>query len=113
MYGLPQAGRLANKLLEKRLNKEGYYQSKLVPGLWKHKTRAIQFTLVVDDFGVKYERKRDAQHLMETLKRYYPVSEDWKGNRYIGITLNWDYQKRQVHLSMPGYVERALKQFNH
>ena len=37
MYGLPHAGRLANKLLEKRLNSRGYYQSKLVPGLWKHK----------------------------------------------------------------------------
>ena len=68
MYGLPQAGHLANKLLEKRLNKEGYYQSKLVPGLCKHEKRAIQFTLVVDDFGVKYERKRDAEHLMKTLK---------------------------------------------
>ncbi|EJK53065.1 hypothetical protein THAOC_27566, partial [Thalassiosira oceanica] len=28
MYGLPQAGVLANKLLEKRLNQHGYYQSK-------------------------------------------------------------------------------------
>ena len=36
MYGLPQAGLLANELLEKRLKKKGYYQSKLVPGLWKH-----------------------------------------------------------------------------
>ena len=33
MYGLPQSGILANKLLEKRLNKHGYQQSKLVPGL--------------------------------------------------------------------------------
>ena len=52
MYGLPQAGLLANKLLEKRLNKHGYFQSKLVPGLWTHKTRPIQFALTVDDFGV-------------------------------------------------------------
>jgi hypothetical protein len=28
MYGLPQAGLLANELLEKRLNKRGYHQSK-------------------------------------------------------------------------------------
>jgi hypothetical protein len=34
MYGLPQSGLIANKLLEKRLNKHGYLQSKLVPGLW-------------------------------------------------------------------------------
>ena len=31
MYGLPQAGLLANELLEKRLNRHGYRQSKLVP----------------------------------------------------------------------------------
>jgi hypothetical protein len=23
-----------------------------VPGLWRHKTRPIMFTLVIDDFGV-------------------------------------------------------------
>ena len=113
MYGLPQSGRLANKLLEKRLNKHGYYQSKLVPGLWKHETRRVQFTLVVDDFGVKYERKEDAEHLMKTLKRHYTVSEDWTGKRYIGITLDWDYNKQEVHLIMPGFVSKALKQFQH
>ncbi len=42
MYGLPQAGLLATKLLKKCLNKHGYQQSKLVPGLWKHDTRPIQ-----------------------------------------------------------------------
>ncbi len=44
MYGLPQAGQLASELLKKCLNKHGYRQSKLVPGLWKHNTRPIQFT---------------------------------------------------------------------
>ena len=62
MYGLLQAGLLANKLLEKRLNINGYFQSKLVPGLWKHEWRPIQFTLVVDDFGVKYVGKEHALH---------------------------------------------------
>ena len=57
MYGLPQAGLLANKLLEKQLNKHGYHQSKLVPGLWKDEWRPVQFTLVVDHFGVKYAGK--------------------------------------------------------
>ena len=57
MYGLPQVGLLAHELLEERLNKHGYFQSKLVPGLWTHKTRPITFTLVVDDFGVKYVGK--------------------------------------------------------
>ena len=54
IYGLPQAGLLAQQLLEDRLNDEGYKQSAIVPGLWVHKWRPIQFTLAVDDFGVKY-----------------------------------------------------------
>ena len=29
------------------------------------------------------------------------------------MTLDWDYEKRQVHVSMPGYVGKALKQFEH
>ena len=113
MYGLPQAGLLANELLEKRLNKHGYHQSKLVPGLWKHEWRPIQFTLVVDDFGVKYVGKEHALHLQHTLEHHYKVTKDWSGARYIGITLDWDYDNRKVHLSMPGYVKKALKQFQH
>jgi len=79
MYGLPQAGLLANELLEKRLNKHGYRQSKLVPGLWKHDTRPIQFTLVVDDFGVKYLGEEHAQHLKNTLEAHYKLTCDWTG----------------------------------
>jgi hypothetical protein len=113
MYGLPQAGLIANELLEKRLNKHGYRQSKLVPGLWKHDTRPIQFTLVVDDFGVKYVGEEHAQHLKNTLEEHYKLTCNWTGTRYIGITLDWDYNKRQVHLSMPHYVKKSLKQFQH
>ena len=54
MYGLPQAGILAQKLLQKRLNAEGYFQSKITPDFSTYKLRPICFTLVVDDFGVKY-----------------------------------------------------------
>jgi hypothetical protein len=63
-------------------------------GLWKHDTRPISFTLVIDDFGVKYFNKEDAEHLLETClsKHYYPMKSDWTGGRYVGIFLNWDYK---------------------
>jgi hypothetical protein len=113
MYGLPQAGLIANELLESRLNKLGYQQSKLVPGLWRHDIRPVQFTLVVDDFGVKYAGKENALHLKHVLEEHYQLTCDWDGCRYIGITLDWDYQRRRVHLSMPGYVKKDLKSFQH
>jgi hypothetical protein len=74
MYGLPQAGSLGHDLLKKRLNEEGYFQSQIVPGLWKHKTRNIRFVLVVDDFGIKYLKKEDLDHLIQSLEKYYDVT---------------------------------------
>ncbi len=59
MYGLPQAGLLGHDLLEHRLNNEGYFQSQTVPEFWKHNTKPIQFVLVVDNFGIKYERPKE------------------------------------------------------
>ena len=41
------------------------------------------------------------------------VEDDWDGEKYCGITLDWDYVRHQVHLSMPGYVDNALIQFRH
>jgi hypothetical protein len=52
IYGLTQAGILANQLVACRLAIHGYHQTKYTPGLWRHVTRTIQFTLVLDDFGV-------------------------------------------------------------
>jgi hypothetical protein len=68
MYGLPQAGIIAQQLLEERLAKHGYRQSKTTPGFWKHDTRPISFTLVVDDFGVKYVGEENAQHLLDAVQ---------------------------------------------
>ncbi|KAL7478301.1 hypothetical protein ACHAW6_004070 [Cyclotella cf. meneghiniana] len=113
MYGLPHADLIANTLLKKWLNKHGYKQSKIVPGLWRHDRRPIWFTLVVDDFGVKYIGQEHAIHLKNAIESHYPLTTNRTGNRYIGIHLDMDYAKHKVHLSMPGYLSKALKQFQH
>ena len=41
------------------------------------------------------------------------MKSDWKGERYIGIDLKWDYEKRTLQTSMDGYVKKALLQFQH
>jgi len=113
MYGLPQAGIIAQQLLEKRLASKGYRQSTITPGFWKHDWRPISFALCVDDFGVKYVGIKHAQHLLQTLNEHYETSQDWKGERYLGLTIKWDYTLRQVQLSMPGYCKKAGYRFHH
>eukprot|EP00957_Ditylum_brightwellii_P173101 13178465-Ditylum_brightwellii.AAC.1 len=113
MYSLPQAGKLANEQLTEHLSLYGYYHVRHMPGLWQHTTRDIQFTLVVDDFGVKYTNKDDVQHLMQVLRDKYIVSEDWEGKLYYGLTLDWNYTLGTVDISMPGYIKAALHKFQH
>ncbi|KAL7483088.1 hypothetical protein ACHAW6_013638 [Cyclotella cf. meneghiniana] len=113
MYGLPQAGILANKLLKQRLAKYGYYEVAHTPGLWKHLSRPISFTLVVDDFGIKYVGKEHADHLLNALKQHYTLDIDWTGSLYCGITLKWDYHNKTVDISMPGYIKKVLQRFRH
>jgi hypothetical protein len=113
MYGLPQAGKLANNRLHKFLAPFGYVPCPVTPGLWKHLHSDLMFTLVLNDFGIRYTNKQDVGDLIATINKEYKCSQDWTGNRYIGLTLNWNYEKHYVDLSMPGYIARALQRFVH
>ena len=65
MYGMAQAGLLENELLAKRFSKYRFNKTPHTPSLWRHHIKPIQFALVVDDFGIKYENKQDAKDLIE------------------------------------------------
>jgi hypothetical protein len=111
MHGLKQAGLLTNQLLQKRLSYFGYYPDRHTPGLWLHKTRPIAFSLMVDDFAVKYVRKENAEHLRNTLLRSYELKTDWDGKVCSDMTLNWDYKNRTCGISMPDYVATVFRKF--
>jgi hypothetical protein len=114
VWGLPQAEILAKKLLRKRLKPHGYYECVNTPGLWQHASRPITFSLVVDNFGVKYVGKEHADHLISCLQREtYKLTEDLAGDLYCGISLQWDYVRRTLNISMSGYIKKQLFKYNH
>jgi hypothetical protein len=76
MYGLKQAGLLANQLMQTRLAPFGYYPARQTPGLWLHNTRPIAFSLVVDDFAVKYVGKQHGDHLGNALLKTYELTTE-------------------------------------
>ena len=113
MYGLPQAGIVANTDLQKHLAPFGYHPVNQTPGLWKHKTRTIFFSLVVDDFAIKYTNINDLHHLQHALQSKYKITIDLEAKIYCGIHLHWDYKKRKCELSMPGYISKLLHKLQH
>ena len=109
MYGLPQARRLAYIALFKNLQLQVYARAGFTPRLFKHATRDVLLSLVVDAFGVKYTAKNDALNLINTLKKkYLGITIDCIGIIFPGIHLYWDYTKRTITLSMPNYVNKDL-----
>jgi hypothetical protein len=113
VWGLPQVGILANKLLQKWLAPHGYYKCVNTPGLWRHATCPITLSLVVDNFRIKYVGKEHADYLIKCLKEKYKLSEDWSGDLYCGISLRWDYVAWTLNISMPGYIKKQLLKYKH
>jgi len=106
--GRAMSGASSHDQLQTFLAPHGYQPCPITPGLWKHDTQPLSFTLVVDDFAIKYTNKVDATHLMDSLKKH-KVTEDWEVSCYCGLTLNWDYLAWTVDLPMPGYIDQVLK----
>jgi hypothetical protein len=109
IYGLEEAGKLAQDRLYEHLAAAGFH---LVPnhtGLLQHDTRPIMFSLVVDDFGVKYINRDDVEYLASTLKQLYDITMDWSGSKYLGITVDHNYEAKELAISMPNYIHKLLE----
>ena len=83
------------------------------PALWKHATKPITFSLVVDDFGVNYISKENAEHLIQALQKLYTISVNCTGSLFCGLTIDWDYSAHTCDISMPKYLQTALLKFQH
>jgi hypothetical protein len=77
MYGLPQAGKLANNYL-KQLRQPISFVTTTIPGLWIDNSSDLAFALVVDDFFVRYTNKAHKDRLLNVLKTRYKVTVDEK-----------------------------------
>ena len=52
--------------------------------------------------------------MVRTLKEHYKIAEDWKGEKYCGLDLIWNYENDLwVDVAIWGYVKKALKCFAH
>ena len=87
MYGLKQAGIIAQKSLIHHLSPFGYHPALHTPGLWQHETRDTIFTLVVDNFAIKCTSLENAQHLLHAFIKKNNI------RRLGGKTLHWNHLK--------------------
>ena len=111
MYGLPQAGLLAQQQLIKHLATYGYVACTSNPCLFRHESRPIAFTLLVDDFGIKFVDEINAKHLIDCLKNMYSLKVDWSGHSYLGLTIDHNISNNSISISLPQYIDKLLYKF--
>ena len=68
MCRLKQAGKLAHKDIKSYLKSYQHHPVPFTPGLWIHKPTNLTFTLIVDDFRVKFTNVPQAKHLIDALE---------------------------------------------
>jgi hypothetical protein len=71
------------------------------------------FSLVVNDFGVRYTNQCDADHLIQTLEaNAHKLKARPLGDAYLGMGIAFDRARKTVSLSMPRYdVTKMLQRF--
>ena len=111
MYGLPQAGLLAQNRLITHLTTHGYHQTE-AKCLFRHENNGTGFSLIVDDFGVQYSNKSGAQHLIDIIKKLYIITIDWTGSKYLGFSIVFDHYRHTVDISISGDIEKVLQRFS-
>ena len=87
MLGLKQAAILACQHLKKSLKPYGCSHIPGTISIWKHESRPMKFCLCVDDFGVKYWSKADADHLCNAVRATFRCTVDMTGSHYCGLEL--------------------------
>ena len=95
MHWLPQVGHLAYEDLESYLAQCGCKPEKFIPGLWKHMNNGISFTLVVDDFWIKFYTMKSLKHFINSLQQKYEIPTSMEGHLLVVFTLDWNITKKK------------------
>ncbi len=87
---LPQSGLLSQLCLIALLSQHGFSEIS-IPTLFHHHTHSTPFTLVVDDFLVRYPHPSELDHLISCLSTLYElkVHKDFPRYTYLGYTISY------------------------
>ena len=108
MYGLPQAGLLAQQRLIAHLTTHGYRETS-TPCLFRHTSNGTAFTLFWHQVFLTSWRR--SSHSYPPLRLLYVITIDWTGSKCIGFTIRFNDKNRQVSLTTPGYIDKVLQRF--
>ena len=113
LYGLKQAPRAWNNKFNEFLVKFGLSRCSSDHCVYyRRQEEEITFVLIFVDDGLVCSNRADTlTDILEHLKTFFEV-RFFPANRFLGLDINRDREKRQLHLSQPDFISKILERFN-
>jgi hypothetical protein len=113
LYGLEQAPRAWNNKFNEFLVKCGLSRCSSDHCVYyRRQEEEITFVLIfVDDGFVCSNGTSTLTDILEHLKTFFEV-RSFPASRFLGLDINRDCEKRQLHLSQPDFISKILERFN-
>ena len=88
MPSLKQAALLAYEYLKNSLAPYRYHPITSIVRLWEYEPRPTKFCLCVNNFGIKYWCKEDANHLYNAIDANFKYTVDYEEKNYYSLILD-------------------------
>jgi hypothetical protein len=85
----------------------------LVSGATSGKTSRSAWWLIILASRSKVTNIHNMDHFINALKEHYTMAIDLMGSLFCGIHLTWNYTLGHIDCHMPGYINKALKKYQH
>jgi hypothetical protein len=115
LYGMPEAGRIAQDKLVAILALHGYIEEERSEKMCLFRStdpnNRTAFIVHTDDFCIKFHDEAEAEKVITLLKdNGYITTVDREGKKFCGTTLSHDLALQRFHISQPGYLSNSLLQ---
>lgn len=114
IYGLKQASRVWNKLLDAELEKLGFRRIHADYCIYVlQRGKSICFIAVyVDDIGILCDDLKFMQEIKHRIGQRFKIKDLGVISQLLGIAIDYDQEKRVLRLSQTRYIEESLKRFH-
>src|SRR3990167_8471739 len=109
IYGLKQAPLVWNLELSKILKNVGFKQLSSDECVFTKGEDILCFH--VDDILIMSKTKEQIQSYYNQLCKYLTINDLGNVNHFLGMKINFDYEKKRVELSQRAYIERILSDY--
>lgn len=113
MYGLPEAPRQFNKLLNKVLTDIGFQGSKADECLYYKDTPEGRLNLSthVDDMLLTSPTKELRTWFEDEIKKHFDIVPQRDNISYLGINITHDRKEKKIYLTQEGYIKEVIKKY--